>query len=168
ASGEELFAHRAAQGVIALQFSPDSRSLAVGIGTLNTSEVGSATVYDARTGEPLGAAIPGRAGGVWSLAFHPSGEQLALASEGVVALWDLTSRTRIRQLHGETGFLYAVAWHPSGNYVAAGGLNRTIRLWDTSTGELVRSYSGHTGIIRTLAFGPDGRLVSAGEDKSIR
>ncbi len=48
-------------------------------------------------------------------------------------LWDLSDRTRPRQLGrplaGHTNFVQAVALSPPGAVLAAGGWDRTIRLW---------------------------------------
>jgi WD40 repeat protein/serine/threonine protein kinase/tetratricopeptide (TPR) repeat protein len=168
-SGRKLYEITRSPAIVALAFSPDGNTLAAGYGVLNSSDAGYTVLYDPANGTELHDPLPGHPGGVWALAFHPNGSQLATSSEGLVEIWDLQSHRPVRQLTDESGFLYAVAWHPTGQYIAAGGLNRTIRMWDVASGKSVRSFAGHTGIVRSLAFGPEGeRLVSASEDKTIR
>ena len=115
--------------------------------------------------------IPGHRGAVYSVAFSPDGrEEVALASEGLVELWDLKATPRpVRTIPCHGGFVYAVAFSPDGRYLASGGLDRTLRLWDRATGDEVRAFYGHEGFVRGLAFSPDGRwLLSASEDKSLK
>ncbi len=169
-TGELLFAKQGESlDLLSLAFSPDGTLLAGGYGEFNGAETGYARVWDAITGEERIAKIPGHPGGVWSVAFHPAGKQLALTSEGLVEVWDLDSRESVLAVSGHQGFLYAVAYRPDGRYFASGGLDRTIRLWDAANGALVRIYRGHTGFVRGLAFSPDGKhIISASEDKSLR
>ena len=152
-----------------MDFSPDGQTIAGGFGRFNSSRVGYVQLWNATTGEETSERLPGHAGGVWDLAFDPSGTRLAMTNEHFVEVWDLESNQAISQLQANTGFLYCVAFHPEGRYVAAGGLDRAIRLWDVETGKLVRTYTGHTGFVRSLAFSANGeRMVSASEDKSVR
>ena len=103
------------------------------------------------------------------MAFSPSGREIALAGTGLVEVLDLGGRKPILKLQGHDSVVYAVAFSPDGQYIASGGIDRTLRLWDRATGHQVRVFHGHEGFIRGLAFSPDGRwLLSASEDKSLR
>ena len=170
ATGAKLFAKEGgSRDLLCLAFSPDGRRIAGGFGLFNVNHAGHVTLWDATTGDEVGDRIPGHAGGVWDLAFDPSGTRLALTSEDRVDVWDLGARELVAELVADVGFIYGVAYHPNGRYVAAGGWDRKIRLWDINRGELARTYIGHTGFVRGVAFSADGqRIVSASEDKTLR
>jgi WD40 repeat protein len=102
----------------------------------------------------------------------PDGRQIALASDGLVELLDAkaTPATLVfPPIHCHGGQVYTVAFSPGGQYLASGGLDRTLRLWDRATGQEIRGFFGHEGFVRGLAFSPDGRwLLSASEDFSLK
>ena len=59
---------------------------------------------------------------------HPSGAQIASASnDGVIRLWSLEGR-QLGQLNGHESFIYSLAGLPSGELVS-GGEDRTVRIW---------------------------------------
>ena len=169
-SGERLFTRDGpSHDLLCLEFSPDGQRIAGGFGRFNASHVGFALIWEAATGREIGQPLPGRQGGVWDLAFDPTGRRVALTSENLVEVWDVSERKALTRLRTDGGFTYAVAYDPSGQYVAAAGLDRAIRLWDAGSGELVRTFAGHTGFVRGLAFSGDGlHMISASEDKSLR
>lgn len=169
-TGAQLFSKEGtSDDLLCLAFSADGSIIAGGFGRFNSSRVGHVQCWDAATGAVYGERLPGHRGGVWDVAFAPSGKRLAMTSENQIEIWDVGARESVTKLVANTGFIYCVAYHPEGRYVAAAGLDRAIRLWDVETGELVRTYTGHTGFVRDLAFSRDGRrIISAGEDKSVR
>ena len=156
--------------VLSLAFSPDSRRIIAGYGAFNNSQVvGHANLWDL-TSRKLIERVPGNRGTVYSVAFSPDGREVALASEGLVELWDLKATPRrVRSIPCHGGIVYAVAFSPDGRYLASGGLDRALRLWDRATGKEIRAFYGHEGFVRGLAFSPDGRwLLSASEDYSLK
>jgi WD40 repeat protein len=156
--------------VLSLAFSPDSRRIIAGYGRFNwTRVVGHANLWDLASGKLIERA-PGSRGTVHRVAFSPDGREVALASEGLVELWDLKAAPgRIRSIPCHGGIVYAVAFSPDGRYLASGGLDRALRLWDRATGNEIRAFYGHEGFVRGLAFNPDGRwLLSASEDFSLK
>ena len=169
-TGEKRFSIEGdSHDLLCLEFSPDGSFIAGGFGRFNGAHVGHAIVWNAQTGQPIGDPIRGRRGGVWDLAFDPTGQRLAVTAEGAVEVFDLQRREPVASFRTDVGFIYCVAYHPDGRYVAAGGLDRVIRLWDVESEELVHSYAGHVGFVRGLAFSADGRrMISASEDKSLR
>ena len=152
-------------GLVSVAFSPDSRRIVAGYADSDRMDVarpGQAKLWDAMTGDVLIDEIPGPVIGVFSVAFSPDGERIALASSGPVDFWDLTSRKRIRTLEGHTNRVVAVAFSRDGRYLVSGGSDQTVRLWDCATGALVRTYGGHDAVVVGVSFFPDSqRFVSA-------
>jgi len=79
-------------------------------------------------------------------------------TDGVIEVWDIPARKRLRTVSAGKGFCQAIAVSPDGR----------IKLWDVATGEEVRTLPGHTDQVRGLAFSPDGsRLASAAWDGRV-
>ncbi|MFI9487376.1 NB-ARC domain-containing protein [Promicromonospora sp. NPDC052451] len=112
--------------------------------------------------------VPGHVGTVVSVAAR---EDLLVSGgeDGVVRLWDLTSRTLIRSLRGHTGWVHAVAISPDGSLIASAGEDNAIRLWSAVDGTQVGILPGHDKRIRTMTFlRRSGELVSGAEDGLVR
>jgi WD40 repeat protein/DNA-binding SARP family transcriptional activator len=111
--------------------------------------------------------------GVNDIALSPSG-QMAVSGgdDGLVILWDIVSRKKIRHFEGHSGAVRAVAISPDGLTVISGGLSGTsltepgeIILWDVRTGKENRRFEGQAEAIVDIAISPDGSrlLASSGE-----
>lgn len=97
-----------------------------------------------------------------AVAWHPSGELLAVASGALVALWDLTVGVPITLLHGHQTYVRSLAFSSDGTFLATTSADKTVRIWDTSTGATVESLPGQNDTTQALAFGPDGILLATG------
>lgn len=105
--------------------------------------------------------------GVTSLVISPDGNTLISAGQQV-EIWDLTTRSRIRTLNGQTEFVYAVALSPDGQTIATGDDKGTIALWNFNTGQLQQRLN-HGNIVYQLTFSADGKtLLSGGVDYTIK
>ena len=75
-------------------------------------------------------------GGVWGLAFPPSGKLLAIGcGDGTVQLWNQDTRRPVATIHATTSSVYgvhAVAISPDGTLLATVGDDGTVRLWQAS------------------------------------
>ena len=105
--------------------------------------------------------------GITSLAIAPDGKTL-ISGGKQVEFWDLTTKTRIRTLSGQTDFVNAVALSPDGKTIATGDKKGIISLWDFQTGQLQRRLS-HGSTVYQLRFKSNGKILfSGGLDNTIK
>jgi WD40 repeat protein len=125
-------------------------------------------VWGAANGERV--AEWGQRSWVDALAFAPDGRLLAAGDdEGVVRLWDRSSRAPVRAFQAHERAVSAVAFSADGRRLASAGEDKLIHLWDVASGEKLGTLTGHTDRVPALAWHPDGkRLFSAGWDTTVR
>jgi WD40 repeat protein len=111
--------------VLAIAFSPDSRTLAAGglDGTVRLWQVGDAI------GQP--AVLPGHGTGISSMAFRPDGKVVAVgASRGLVQLWPLDKPDAAPIVLADTmDAIHAVAFDADGQAVAVGSGDGQVLVW---------------------------------------
>ncbi|MEO6084432.1 MAG: hypothetical protein ABIQ18_15135, partial [Umezawaea sp.] len=108
----------------------------------------------------------------------PDGRTLATTSDDkTVRLWDISDRSRIRQLGVPlTGHVESAVWaafSPEGTRLATSSDDKTIRLWDvhdlTKPTPIGQALTGHDGGVSGVVFSPDGRaLTSTSRDATVR
>uniref|UniRef100_UPI002FCD22DB nSTAND1 domain-containing NTPase n=1 Tax=Nocardia terpenica TaxID=455432 RepID=UPI002FCD22DB len=127
-------------------------------------------LWDAATGQPIGAPLTGHTDIIEDVAFSPDGTRIASGSkDGTIRLWDAaTGRPIGAPLTGHTGPVDGVAFSPDGTRIVSGG-DYTLRLWDVATGRPIgQPLTGHSGEVSRVAFSPDGtRIVSGSHDGTI-
>lgn len=151
-------------GVYRMQFSPDGRTLAVGLqdGALNLWDVATGSRRAARKGE---AAI------VDSMAFTPDSSTLVTGTySGALLIWDLVPGTLRRQLDGDLLSAEAVSISADGRSLSALG-TAGVASWDIHSGQLRGTkplqVSGKTMLPQVLS--EDGKTAAApGVDHAIR
>lgn len=73
---------------------------------------------------------------------------------GVVQLFDSTTKDVLRVFKGHVGPVQTVRFGADNVHVATGGDDRSTRLWDLPSGAQVASYSDHTDYVRALDTSP--------------
>ena len=146
-----------------LVFSPDSRLLAVGSGTLRLLDGTTACELFNLSGHPLA---------IFGIVFSPDGKLLTSAGrEGTLRLWETSSGREVSGMPMTRSMIagYTVAFGRDSRQVSVGNFIGEIRRWDVTSGRELPSLLGHQGSVHTIAFGPDGRLLaSGGADGTLR
>ena len=101
----------------------------------------------------------GSSGGLTSIQFSPTGEQVATASiDNTVRLWDVNSGKEIaRHLHSR--WVEVAEFAPKPGLLALGGADGQVHLWQLQTG-VIRPLPGNTGFLRALDFSADGTALA--------
>ena len=65
--------------------------------------------------------------------------------------------------------VFAVAYAPGGRWLAAGGMDKTVKLWDTVTSRQDVILEGHKDWVSDVAFSADGEtLASSSHDRTVK
>jgi len=156
-----------------LDFSPDSRHLAVG------ATNGVVTIWNPRTGEPV-KTIKGHTGNARSVRYSPDGKFLAwTCKDEALELWEVESATRKCRFLPPTpaARTEAGAFSPDGKFLAvAWGLptdRGEVGLWDLTgplAGELKQPHKKlpeHANQVRAVAWSGDSQLLATGDAAGV-
>jgi WD40 repeat protein len=118
-------------------FAPDSRSFVTGHAD------GNVRFWDSEAGGFLNKKFQTQAGSVVSIAYSPTGEQVAIGtSDGMLSVWDVAGDSEVARLENPNIAVSCVRWSPSGDRLAAALGNWTstsdarLILWYPSTGKI--------------------------------
>lgn len=97
---------------------------------------------------------------------HPSGADIASASnDGIIRLWKATGQ-QVAELHGHDSFIYSLVGLPTGE-LASSGEDRTVRIWRGS--ECVQTITHPAISVWTVAANPEtGDIVTGASDSVAR
>jgi WD40 repeat protein/predicted Ser/Thr protein kinase len=165
-SGKELARSPHSARLWALVFSPNGARLA------STSDDGTARLWDASNGRPIGPPLhhPGNIK-VLCAAFRPDGARLVTTSaDGTVCQWDSETGAAVEPPYERhAGEVWSAVYSPDGQWIASGATDRTVRLWKATGRYEALVLHGHTGKVAQLRFTADGhRLASVSEDGTAR
>ena len=97
-----------------------------------------------------------------SVAFNPSGNELATTAGGGVVLWDPATHAKLRTLIANLReAMYSVAFSPDGKRLAVAGSNGVIYLWNLAGGSQPRRLRSGSPI-NSIAFSRNGQQLVAG------
>jgi WD40 repeat protein len=119
---------------------------------------------------PATAALSSGEPAVVSVAFSPRGKILAIGTDnGIIQLWNVTSRQRIGTLRAGTtsSYVNSMAFSPDGSTLAAAIYNSPsppgpARLWDVRTWKPIATLSVSGTDALSVAFSPDGKTLAVG------
>ncbi|KAA8497875.1 U3 small nucleolar RNA-associated protein 15-like [Porphyridium purpureum] len=91
----------------------------------------------------------------YSGSFKKDGRLLVAGGEnGVVQLFELSSRAILRKFQGHASAVHSVKFSQDGLRVVSAGDDRTVRVWDIPTHECLTELHGHTDFVRAQARAP--------------
>jgi WD40 repeat protein len=123
-------------------FAPDSRSFVTG------HEDGNVRFWDSEAGGFLNKKFQTQGGSVVSVAYSPTGEQVAIGtSDGMLSVWDVAGESEVARSENPGIAVSCVRWSPSGDRLAAALGNWTaasdarLILWSPNTGKIDAEHS---------------------------
>jgi WD40 repeat protein len=160
----------------ALAFSTDGGVLAAGVGhRLEGSQRGEVKLWQVMGGNcfanllgDIERAEGWPQGAVWSLAYSPDGQSLAIGTGAQnIILWDLAGKSKKAFLPQGAG-VRSLAFAPDGwSLAAASGYGA--KVLDLATCAEPLELLGHRGVVWSVAFSPDGRTLATGSsDQTTR
>jgi WD40 repeat protein len=161
--GQQLTAVRHGEQIRAAAISADGTLLA----TAGAGENGLVRLWRVPSGTPLPSLDDGDpdTGAVTSVAFNPTGKQLASASGPFGYVWQLDTGT-FRRLEGHGDTVRGIAFSETGRLLATSSADSTARVWTLKT-ERWTPFVGHGGTVVDVAFSSDSRwLATAGPRKA--
>jgi WD40 repeat protein len=104
----------------------------------------------------------GRSEKILGMAITADGTSLVTVDGTQGTLWNLTTRTVIRNWTAHPIRSRSVALSPDGKIVATAGMGNEVKLWKTDDGTDVGTLTGGNTSIQTLNFSPDGKRLVGG------
>jgi len=135
-------------------FSPDGRTLA------SASFDKTIKLWDVESGE-LRKNLP-QDSKIYSIAFSPAGNLLAVASQKAVELRAADTNDLKQSFSTDSLAAAAVVFSNDGQVLAGSDVSGKVTVWDTQTGAVKKVFTDHTDVVDALAFSPDGKLLASG------
>ncbi|KAF9808857.1 hypothetical protein IEO21_07722 [Rhodonia placenta] len=120
---------------------------------------------------PAAYVLTGHRGQVLRVAFHPTFNLIASASEdATVKIWDWETGEFERTLKGHTRAVNDVDFDSKGNLLVTCSSDLFIKIWDVQNDwRNTKTFPGHEHTVSSVRFMPgDQQIVSASRDRTIR
>jgi WD40 repeat protein len=183
ATGKQLNPAVTGDGIAVVRFTPDGKSLAIGMPNLQTSFWDfKETKVRYKLALPANFAPQQRSRDFLlslfaTLALSHDGKLAVMSVEETgVHVWDAVTGKYLHHMGGDQGNNRdgpgsAVAFAPRGNLLASGHGDGVVRLWDAAAGKELRSWAWHNAkpdmlgarneaYLLALAFSPDGKMLA--------
>ncbi|MEM6469495.1 MAG: protein kinase [Planctomycetota bacterium] len=106
---------------------------------------------------------------IYSLAFNPSGDKIAIGSHSIIVILDAETGKRFKSIEIKGQQIRGLAYSDDESKLAAAGDNNVVGAWDPSSGELLHSLHSSDAKSGALAFEPGGnRLICGGQNGAIQ
>lgn len=134
------------------------------------SELGTITVYDAKSGNVVSKFDRHGMSIVYSIAVTRDGKTaISGARDKEIQVWEIATGKPVRTLSGHTEQVYQVVLSADEKLLLSSSYDKTVRIWELATGKELKKFEGHTEGVQGVCLSPDGRMVfSASWDKTVR
>jgi WD40 repeat protein len=150
------------QTATALQFSSDSRLIAIG------DETGTVKVWDVSSWKVVLEFSAASDAWINALAISRDDGLLAVANDYDVQVWNLSTHQRVATVRAPFGHSFALSFSPDSRWLASADQDAVVRLYDPQTGGLRSSVTDLLLESFSLDFSPDGKsLLVGGADRTI-
>lgn len=148
--------------VTGMEWSPDSRRVAVKSGSLLPAQI-----FDAATGALL-TTLLGTPHPIRSLTWSPDGRWVVTAGNSA-KIFAPDSGEIVKELSGPTSGVLSAAFASSGRYLATVCDAGTLQIFDPVSWLLIKELGGKDAAISSVAFSPDGsRILTHGPGQAAR
>jgi WD40 repeat protein len=160
-----------ANQIKALAFSPDGKTLAIGMTSLQAGPQGEVHLWDLAAGKD--GVVVKVGGDVAALAWLRDGSVLAVAGGYDILLYNPADGTKTGALTGHAAPARGLAVAADGLTLASSSVDRTVRVWDVKAAKTRLLLEGHgrpEGFLGfALAMSQDGKRLAAGfPDATVR
>ena len=124
--------------------------------------------WDLATGKPI-TFFDFEASSAYNILWGPSDLYLFTAQGKDLKLWELDSRTMVRDFVGHQDAIGSLRLSADQQQLLTASWDGSVRLWNIGTGLMSKKFLGHHGAAHIAIFSSDGRSIyTAGADRVIR
>ncbi|MCB1227787.1 MAG: hypothetical protein KDK99_18360 [Verrucomicrobiales bacterium] len=154
--------------VASLAFTTDGKVLAVGSG--EPSRSGDITLWDTSTGTLKSRFDEVHLDTVLSLAFSPSGQQLASGgADKALRILDPATGKMLKVFEGHTHHVLGIGWRADGRLLASAGADNSVKIWDWTIRDRRKDAAGWDKEVTALRYlGGGDVFVTVSGDAKVR